>query len=355
MLEENCFNKKVYYTATNREVRTFDQPLSPSGKSLKVSDYYGENNFDLRTAKGIPKEILDEVLRENQGGKNNFKKEHIEVIAKAVTDWATLKGVTHFCHWFQPLTGVTAEKHDSFLNIKNRKPFEKISASQLMQGEPDASSFPNGGCRSTFEARGYTVWDISSPMHIFDHQNGRTLCIPTAFVAYNGEALDMKTPLLRSLVQLNIAATKFLNLIGKSSVNSVKVTCGAEQEYFLIDKSYVLARPDLNMAGRTLVGSLSAKNQQLNDHYFGDIPTRVMSFMHELDYQLYRNGIPSKTRHNEVAPAQFEIAPIYDDANIASDQNQLLMTMIKKIAQRHNFEAILHEKPFQQLMVRVSI
>ena len=316
------------------------------GKAMKVSEYFGENVFDFRTADGIPESVRAELLEVSRSTERKLQREHVEIVARAATDWACERGATHFCHWFQPLTGSTAEKHDAFLAFKGNKPIEKISVTQLMQGEPDASSFPNGGSRSTFEARGYTAWDITSPMFLIESTNGKTLCIPTAFVSYSGQALDVKTPLLRSINRLDTAATKFLQLTGKSDAKSVMVTCGAEQEYFLLDKAFVAGRPDLVMTGRSLLGSLSAKNQQLSDHYFGDIPERVIGFMQELDHELYKLGIPAKTRHNEVAPSQFEIAPIFCDANVAADQNQMMMATIKKTAHKHHFEAILHEKPF---------
>lgn len=337
---------KATFEAINRPERIFKVPMENTGKPMKVSDYFGDNVFDFRTAEGIPEAVRAELLEVSRSTGKKLKREHVEVVATAATEWATHRGATHFCHWFQPLTGSTAEKHDAFLAFKNDKPIEKISVSQLMQGEPDASSFPNGGSRSTFEARGYTAWDITSPMFLIESTNGKTLCIPTAFVSYSGQALDIKTPLLRSINRLDAAATKFLQLTGKNDAKNVSVTCGAEQEYFLIDKAFVASRPDLVMTGRTLLGSLSAKNQQLSDHYFGDIPERVLSFMQELDHELYKLGIPAKTRHNEVAPSQFEIAPIFSDANVAADQNQMLMATIKKTAHKHNFEAILHEKPF---------
>ena len=257
------------------------------------------------------------------------------------------RGATHFCHWFQPLTGGTAEKHDSFLSFsKEDAPIVKLGAAALMQGEPDASSFPNGGSRSTFEARGYTSWDLSSPLFLREGTNGKTLCIPTAFISYTGDALDIKTPHLRSVTALDRAATKFMKAIGKTETENVHSTCGCEQEYFLVDKAMYYLRPDLVMTGRTLFGSLTSRNQQLSDHYFGTVPERVLAFMQELDYKLHRLGIPSKTRHNEVAPGQYEIAPIFSDSNLAADHNQLLMAVIKKVAEKHNFVGILHEKPF---------
>lgn len=333
-------------TTLSRIPKKFNVPLDNRGNVKKVSDYYGELIFDFKTSNDIPESIKREILKALDEGKG-IKKEHAEVVAKAVTDWAVVNGATHFCHWFQPLTGGTAEKHDAFFQLnKEGKAIERLSASQLLQGEPDASSFPNGGSRSTFEARGYTTWDLSSPMFLMESTNGRTLCIPTAFVSYRGDALDIKTPLLKSIAKINTAATKFLQLAGHKDAMSVSVTCGAEQEYFLIDKKFYFARPDLVMTGRTLFGALTTRNQQLEDHYFGMIPDRVLAFMQELDYELHRLGIPSKTRHNEVAPGQFELAPIFSEANVAADNNQMIMTTLRRIAEKHDMMVLLHEKPF---------
>ncbi len=329
----------------HRPLRQIPRLKDSSGRELKISQYYGELVFDFKTAEGIPETVRREMIEVSRSGKR-INREHAEVVAQAVTEWATSKGATHFCHWFQPLTGATAEKHDSFLQFKNGRPVEKLSVSQLLQGEPDASSFPHGGSRSTFEARGYTTWDLTSPMFIAEGPNGRTLCIPTAFVSYTGDALDIKTPLLRSISKVNEHVTKFLHIVGEKDVKEVMVTAGCEQEYFLVDKSFYYNRSDLVMTGRTMFGSLSARNQQLSDHYFGLIPERVLGFMQELDIELHRLGIPAKTRHNEVAPGQFELAPIFEDGNVAADHNQLLMATIKRVAEKHDFVAILHEKPF---------
>jgi glutamine synthetase len=332
--------------ATSRTPRQFEIPKDNRGAPKRVSDYYGELTFDFKTSEDISDVTKKEIIKSIEMG-TGIKKENAEAVAKAVTAWAVRNGATHFCHWFQPLTGGTAEKHDAFFQLnKEGKPIEKLSASQLMQGEPDASSFPNGGSRSTFEARGYTTWDLTSPMFLIEAANGRTLSIPTAFVSYNGDALDVKTPLLRSISKLSEAATKFLNLAGHKETNLVHVTCGAEQEYFLIDKAFYYARPDLVMTGRTLFGALSTRNQQLEDHYFGLIPDRVLAFMQELDYELHRLGIPAKTRHNEVAPSQFELAPIFSEANVAADNNQMVMTTMRRIAEKHDMMVLLHEKPF---------
>ncbi|APX99639.1 glutamine synthetase III family protein [Lacinutrix venerupis] len=264
-------------------------------------------------------------------------------IASAMKDWALSKGVTHYTHWFQPLTGATAEKHDAFFEtIENNEAIEKFGGSQLVQQEPDASSFPNGGIRNTFEARGYTAWDPTSPAFIY----GTTLCIPTVFVAYTGEALDYKTPLLRALQAVDNAAVAICKYFDKN-VKKVNASLGWEQEYFLIDSALVSSRPDIQLTGRTLLGHASAKGQQLDDHYFGTIPNRAMSYMRDLENECMLLGIPVKTRHNEVAPNQFELAPIYEEANLAVDHNALLMDVMDKIARRHNFKVLFHEKPFK--------
>ncbi len=327
-----------------RELRTIKLPHDSNGRFLRVSQYYGENTFNYNKAKTIPEAMrleLQQIAR--VGGK--LKRELAEVVARAATEWALEKGVTHFCHWFQPLTGSTAEKQDAFLSLQDGGAIEKFGASQLMQGEPDASSFPHGGMRSTFEARGYTSWDMTSPMFIVEGVNGKTLCIPTAFVSYYGVAMDVKTPLLRSINRLNKVATTFMNLIGEKSTRVVS-NCGAEQEYFLIDKAFYFNRPDLVMTGRTLLGVGTTKHQQLEDHYFGAIPERVKAFMDELNLELHRLGIPAKTQHNEVAPGQFELAPIFEEGNVAADHNQVTMSTIKNVANRHGLVALLHEKPF---------
>ncbi|AYF44810.1 MULTISPECIES: glutamine synthetase III [unclassified Halobacteriovorax] len=326
---------------------SFFRPKDTAGNYHKISDYFGENTFDIQTAEEIPdsiREEINEVINSNA----QITESQAQIVAKAVTAWALNKGATHFCHWFQPLTGATAEKHDAFLDYdySTGQPIEELSATQLIQGEPDASSFPNGGARSTFEARGYTAWDLTSPMFLIGSGQSKTLCIPTAFVSYHGEALDIKTPLLRSNSALGEVAKKFLHLTGETDVKRVIATCGAEQEYFLIDKAYYYQRRDLVMTGRTLFGAASTKNQQLDDHYFGAINERVMAFMEELDFELHKLGIPAKTRHNEVAPGQFEIAQIFRDANISADNNHMVMATIENVAKRHDFEALMHEKPF---------
>lgn len=325
--------------AVHRTVRVIDLPKNERGRAKRVAEYYGENVFNYDVSKLVGKKSdLSDV---------HLSKEQAEVVAKAVTEWALEKGVTHFCHWFQPLTGVTAEKHDGLIHIdSNNHPIEKLSASMLMQGEPDASSFPHGGSRSTFEARGYTSWDITSPMFVTEGANGKTLCIPTAFVSYHGDALDIKTPLLRSVSRMNEVASKFLKLTGVNDIDAVHVTCGAEQEYFLVDKAFYYLRPDLVMTGKSLFGLLTSKNQQLEDQYFGTIPERVLAFMQEVEIELYKLGIPAKTRHNEVAPGQFELAQIFRDANVAADNNQMVMAVLQSVAKKHDFIALMHEKPF---------
>ncbi|MFH1017840.1 MAG: glutamine synthetase III, partial [Pseudomonadota bacterium] len=257
----------------------------------------------------------------------------------------------HFCHWFQPMTGLTAEKHDAFIQTRTPETgqtqvLEKFTGSALIQSEPDASSFPSGGMRSTFEARGYTAWDPTSPIFVISTTNGRTLCIPSAFLSYHGQALDTKTPLLRSVEALSRQAVRFLKLLGDIDIASVHTTLGAEQEYFLIDRAHFSARPDLYMTGRTLLGRASTRGQQFEDHYFGSIPSRILSFMHEVEQELYKLGVPVKTRHNEVAPAQFELAPVFEDAGVSADHNALTMDMLCRVALRHDLVCLLHEKPF---------
>lgn len=313
----------------------------------KVSSYFGENTFSMETMqKHISKETFEAFKLWMQEGKI-ISLEQANEIANAMKEWAISKGATYYTHWFQPMTGLTAEKHDSFISITGPgKVIEKFSGSKLIQGEPDASSFPSGGIRTTFEARGYTAWDPSSPAFIMESKLGKTLCIPTIFISYHGEALDKKLPLLRSDEALNKAAVSLLKLFGRNDVKKVFSTCGPEQEYFLIDKNYYNLRQDLVMTGRTLVGAPSPKGQQLEDQYFGTIKERVVNFMFEVAEEAYRLGIPVTTRHNEVAPHQYEFAPIFEESNLAADHNQLLMDLMKKVALRHNLVCLLHEKPF---------
>src|ERR1700730_1060700 len=270
-----------------------------------------------------------------------------DAVAVAMKDWALEKGATHYAHVFYPMTGLTAEKHDSFLEpVSDGQTLAEVAGKTRIQGEPDASSFPSGGLRSTFEARGYTGWDATSPAYILENPNGNTLCIPTVFVSMTGEALDYKTPLLRSQQAMGVHAERILNLFGHQNLNKVSAFCGPEQEYFLIDRHFFLARPDLVNAGRTLFGAKPPKGQEFDDHYFGAIPERVLGFMMDTERELFKLGIPAKTRHNEVAPGQFEIAPMFERGNIASDHQQLLMTVFKTIAKKHGMECLFHEKPF---------
>ncbi|MGD0335550.1 MAG: glutamine synthetase III [Candidatus Omnitrophota bacterium] len=313
----------------------------------KVSTYFGENTFSIET---MQKHISRPTFKAFKDWLNEGKTitlTQANEIADAMKDWATSKGATYYTHWFQPMTGLTAEKHDSFISIVGPgKVIEKFSGSKLIQGEPDASSFPSGGIRATFEARGYTAWDPSSPAFISESALGKTLCIPTIFISYHGEALDKKLPLLRSDEALNKAAVGLLKLFGHKDVLKVYSTCGPEQEYFLIDKNYYNLRQDLVMTGRTLVGASSPKGQQLEDQYLGTITERMINFMFEVAEEAYKLGIPVMTRHNEVAPHQYEFAPIFEESNIAADHNQLLMETMKKVALRHNLVCLLHEKPF---------
>ena len=266
-------------------------------------------------------------------------------VAHGIRHWAMDRGATHYTHWFLPMTGSTAEKHDAFLELKDGEPIMQFSGKNLIVGEPDASSFPSGGIRSTFEARGYTAWDPTSPAFIKRHSNGATLCIPTAFCAYTGESLDKKTPLLRSMQALDRSLKRLMKLFGRGEGHAA-CTLGAEQEYFLVDQAYWKKRPDLVLTGRTLFGAPSAKGQQLEDHYFGTIPDRVLSFMNDVERELWKLGIPAKTRHNEVAPAQFELAPQFEELNLATDHNMLVMDTLRSVAERHGFKCLLHEKPY---------
>ena len=309
---------------------------------LKQSEIFGANVFGFKTMRQfLTKEAFDSLVRAVDKG-DKINRSIADQIASSMKDWAMAKGVTHYTHWFQPLTGATAEKHDAFFEtVGNGEALERFEGNQLVQQEPDASSFPNGGIRNTFEARGYTAWDPTSPAFVF----GTTLCIPTVFVAYTGEALDYKTPLLRALNSVDHAATDVSRYFDKA-VKKVTASLGWEQEYFLIDKALVASRPDIEMSGRTLLGHSSAKDQQLDDHYFGTIPARALNFMRELETESMMLGIPVKTRHNEVAPNQFELAPIYEEANLAVDHNSLVMDVMQKLADRHNFKVLFHEKPF---------
>jgi glutamine synthetase len=313
--------------------------------SPKISDFFGSNVFDHKKMKEyLSKEVFGKLISSiNQGELINH--DDANHIAAAMKTWAISKGATHYTHWFQPLTGTTAEKHDAFFEPSSDGPVEKFSGSALVQQEPDASSFPNGGIRNTFEARGYTAWDPSSPAFIMESNAGKTLCIPTVFVSYTGEALDYKAPLLKALNALDRAAVDVCQYFDKS-ITKVNASLGIEQEYFLVDIALYNARPDLVLTGRTLFGHMSAKGQQLEDHYFGSIPERVYAFMVDFENEGLKLGIPLKTRHNEVAPMQFECAPIYEEINLAIDHNQLLMDIMERVALRHHFKVLLHEKPY---------
>jgi len=309
----------------------------------RVETYYGKQVFNRQKMfEYLPKETFDSLVKAIDN-REPLSREIADSVADGMKRWAIDNGARHYTHWFHPLTGSTAEKHDAFIEHDGKGGVvEKFNGKLLVQQEPDASSFPNGGIRNTFEARGYSAWDPASPAFIVD----TTLCIPTVFIAYTGEVLDYKVPLLRSLTAVDKAATEVCHYFDKN-VEKVVSYLGWEQEYFLVDESLWAIRPDLVLTGRTLMGHESAKNQQLEDHYFGAIPTRVMSFMKELEYECLLLGIPVKTRHNEVAPNQFELAPVYEEANLANDHNQLLMTIMDKIARRHRFRVLLHEKPFK--------
>ena len=333
-------------TATSRETRIFDIPVDSEGYALNVEDYFGCQIFGLaQMRQRLPAEIVNR-FEDCLSASEKLDIETADAIAFAVYQWALENGASHFCHWFQPMTGSTAEKHDGFINLGGPSPEYSFSGAQLIQSEPDASSFPNGGVRTTFEARGYTGWDPSSPIFIMERENGKTLCIPSVFVSYFGDALDKKAPLLRSMSAISEKAKALCHALGDVDVEKITVNAGPEQEYFLIDSAYAALRPDLLLAGRTVLGAAAPKGQSLDDHYFGAIPSRIASFMHELEVELYKVGVPAKTRHNEVAPSQFELAVVYDEANIAADHNQLVMELIQRVAERHNLKALLHEKPF---------
>ena len=319
------------------------RPVKVDYPSEKLADYYGNHVFDRKKMQEyLPSEAYKAVINAIEKG-TPINREMADMIANGMKNWAKTFNVTHYTHWFQPLTDGTAEKHDGFIEFgDDGNVIERFSGKLLIQQEPDASSFPNGGIRNTFEARGYTAWDVSSPAFIVDS----TLCIPTIFISYTGEALDYKTPLLKALGAVDKAATEVCRMFDPN-VKRVFANLGWEQEYFLVDTALYNARPDLCLTGRTLMGHSSAKDQQLDDHYFGSIPPRVTSFMKELELECHKLGIPVKTRHNEVAPNQFELAPIFEDVNLANDHNQLVMDLMKRIASKHNFTVLLHEKPFK--------
>jgi glutamine synthetase len=312
----------------------------------KISDMFGENTFSLKAMDQVLSSKTFKAFKNWMNGGSTITSEQADEIASAMKQWAMSKGATHYTHWFQPLTGLTAEKHDAFADITGPGiVMERFSGSKLIQGEPDASSFPSGGIRSTFEARGYTAWDPSSPAFIIETEMGKTLCIPTIFVSYNGEALDKKIPLLRSDEAIDKAARKLLALFGRDA-SKVFSTCGPEQEYFLIDEKFYKMRHDVLLTGRTLIGAPSPKGQQLEDQYFGSIKDRILNYMVDVGNVAAKLGIPVKTRHNEVAPSQYEFAPIFEESNLAADHNTLLMDIMKKVAFKHGLVCLLHEKPF---------
>jgi glutamine synthetase len=325
---------------------SYGKVQAPEIKGAKITGVFGENVFTLKTAREyLSDEAYKSLLASVRGGKK-IDRQVAGQIASGMRAWAESKGVTHYTHWFQPLTGSTAEKHDSFFTLKgDGTAIEEFEGAALIQQEPDASSFPNGGLRATFEARGYSAWDPSSPPFIIEIGNGKTLCIPTIFISYTGESLDYKAPLMKAVEAVNKAAVNVCNYFDKN-VTKVVPTLGWEQEYFVIDEALVNARPDLVQCGRTVFGFTPAKGQQLEDHYFGSIPERVYAFMRDFENESYKLGIPLRTRHNEVAPAQFECAPIFEEVNIAVDHNILLMDVMTRVAKRHHLVVLLHEKPF---------
>lgn len=316
-------------------------------KTTHVAELFGVNVFNEAQQRArLPKPIYKSLQKTVKHGAP-LDPAIADAVATAMKDWAMEKGATHFTHLFQPMTGITAEKHDSFLSTAgDGATLTEFSGKELIKGEPDASSFPSGGLRSTFEARGYTAWDPTSPAYILEHPNGATLVIPTAFLSWTGEALDKKTPLLRSMAALSDQAVRVLKLFGKNDVKHVFTTVGSEQEYFLIDRSFYLARPDLINTGRTLFGAKPPKGQELEDQYFGVIPERVLAYMSEVEYELSKLGVPIKTRHNEVAPSQYEIAPIFENSNLATDHQNLIMQTMKMVADKYGLACLLHEKPF---------
>ncbi|HEX2717923.1 MAG TPA: glutamine synthetase III [Gemmatimonadaceae bacterium] len=325
-----------------------NDPAASNGHHAPIptSQYFGINTFGVRQMRDrLPRDVYGKLVASIRMGKK-LDLEIAPTVAQVIKEWATSRGVTHFTHWFQPQTGLTAEKHDAFLAFEDGLPIEAFSAAQLIQSEPDASSFPSGGLRATWEARGYTAWNPASPVFIVETGGTRTLFIPSVFIGYNGEALDEMTPLLRSTDVLSQRAIELLELLGDRGVSRVFTTLGIEQEYFLIDRRLFALRPDLVMAGRTLVGAAPPRGQQLEDHYFGGIPERVQALISEVEHELYKLGVPIATRHNEVAPSQFEMAPHFEDSDIGVDHNQLVMATLRRVALRHNMQALLHEKPF---------
>jgi glutamine synthetase len=321
-------------------------PMPPKAPE-PLENLWATDVFNLaKMQAGLPKAVFKSLKQTIKTG-SELDPTVADAVAAAMKEWAIKKGALYFSHVFYPLTGLSAEKHDGFIMPdSDGAAITEFTGSLLVKGEPDGSSFPNGGIRGTFEARGYTAWDVTSPAYIMNTDNGKTLCLPTVFISWTGEALDKKTPLLRSNAAMDKAARRVLSLLGETDIAPVNSSCGAEQEYFLVDTNFAIQRPDLLLAGRTLFGRPPAKGQEFDDHYFGAIPERVQVFMQDVEEQLYKLSIPAKTRHNEVAPGQFEIAPYFETANVAADHQQLLMTVLKATAKRHGLTCLLHEKPF---------
>ncbi|RZM76059.1 glutamine synthetase III family protein [Leptolyngbya iicbica] len=336
----NAARVQAIHQITNRKPTP---PKSPE----RLEEIWAENVFNLQKMQAsLPKAVFKSIKKTIMTGEK-LDASVADSVATAMRDWAMAKGALYYAHVFYPMTNLTAEKHDGFISVQgDGSVISEFSGKVLVQGEPDGSSFPNGGIRDTFEARGYTAWDVTSPAYIMETDNGSTLCIPTVFVSWTGEALDKKVPLLRSIAAMDKAARKVLTLLGNDEVAPVNSSCGAEQEYFLVDANFASQRPDLLLAGRTLFGKAPAKGQEFDDHYFGAIPERVQVYMQDVEETLYKLGIPAKTRHNEVAPGQFEIAPFFEAANVASDHQQMIMTVLKCKAKEHGFVCLLHEKPF---------
>jgi len=328
--------------AGDKTPKSYDYSTTPTG------EVFGSNVFSLAVMKEKLSPSSYSKMAATISGEAPFDPSVADEVAEAMRAWAVSRGATHFCHVFYPLTGATAEKHDSFYDpsFDGTTTIAKFKGKTLIQGEPDASSFPSGGLRATHSARGYTAWDPTSPAYLVENPNGATLCIPTSYVSWTGEVLDKKTPILKSMQVLDVQARRILKLFGHTNIARVAATAGPEQEYFLIDKAFYYARPDLLATGRTVFGAASPKGQEFEDHYFGVIPERVMAFMYELDRELFKLGIPSKTRHNEVAPGQFEIAPVFESSNVATDHQHLVMTTLKQLADRHGMVCLMHEKPF---------
>jgi len=338
--------KAIIQELTNRTPRVAPG-FNEDGIPGPTSQYFGVNTLGVRQLRDkLPREVFASLAASIRQGKK-LDRDIAPVVAQVIKEWSIGRGVTHFTHWFQPQTGLTAEKHDAFFAFDDdRQPMESFTGDQLIQSEPDASSFPSGGLRATWEARGYTAWNPASPVFIVESTGARTLCIPSVFIGYNGEALDEMTPLLRSSDILSQKAIALLELLGDKGVRRVFTTLGAEQEYFLIDRAHFAMRPDLVMGGRTLIGAPPPRGQQLEDHYFGGIPERIQGCIAEAEFELYKLGVPITTRHNEVAPCQFEMAPYFEETDLAVDHNMLVMATLRRVALRHHLQAVLHEKPF---------